>query len=233
MICEFSECNNFKDQNYGSGRFCSPLCAKKYSSNSRTLDTNAKVSESLKKYFAENPGVRPGSNRTGVPQSEETKTKISEKLKKFYIDNPKPRDPNSVKLDMAKYMKERRAKTREFAIEYLSGKCAKCGAEPDDDFQFDHIIPRKNVGGMTISSMAAHGRKRLIEELDKCQLLCIDCHRKKTNIDMGYHIEPEHGTISMYSHYNCRCIECKKVHAKTMQEYRMKHGRKKYGKELK
>ncbi len=51
----------------------------------------------------------------------------------------------------------------------------------------------------------------LLEELNKCELLCKDCH-------VLAH-KPAHGTISRYVS-GCRCVECKEASRITRRNYR-------------
>lgn len=61
------------------------------------------------------------------------------------------------------------------AIQYLGGKCEKCGWRGDNAvFQFHHTKPHEkefilgNVGNKSWDSLK--------KELDKCILLCANCH---------------------------------------------------------
>ena len=72
---------------------------------------------------------------------------------------------------------ERRRTNKLKAIDYLGGKCCVCnGVFKPAVFDFHHIDSSKkesNPGNLM-------GRKweRLREELDKCVLLCANCHRE-------------------------------------------------------
>lgn len=64
-------------------------------------------------------------------------------------------------------------------------------------------------------------KKILLKELEKCTLLCHDCHYK-------YHYgEVKHGTLNMYRHYGCRCELCTKVQSEYCKDYRIR--KKNYG----
>lgn len=62
------------------------------------------------------------------------------------------------------------------AIAFLGGVCVVCGTT--EDLEFDHIHPG------TVSfrvAMNLHRRwETLLPELEKCQLLCFECHKDKT-----------------------------------------------------
>lgn len=61
--------------------------------------------------------------------------------------------------------------------EKLGGKCIKCGAT--ERLQFDHIHP-KNKSFEITKNLLMGDKEKFQEELDKCQLLCYDCHLEKT-----------------------------------------------------
>ena len=58
----------------------------------------------------------------------------------------------------------------------MGGKCVKCGTT--ENLEVDHINPEDKT--LRISSMWLRKHDRIMEELDKCQLLCGDCHKQKT-----------------------------------------------------
>src|SRR5665213_974333 len=89
------------------------------------------------------------------------------------------------------YQRERIARRRE---DYFSDKhCIVCGTT--DNLELDHIDPAKKVSHSIWSWSEEH---RAIE-LAKCQVLCHDCHVKKTKRDMGYGLI--HGTPAGYRYY--------------------------------
>lgn len=62
------------------------------------------------------------------------------------------------------------------AIEYLGGVCQKCNQEYHPAvFEFHHIDPSDK--DRDPSKMTGLSWIRLKTELDKCQLLCANCHR--------------------------------------------------------
>ncbi len=91
------------------------------------------------------------------------KEKISEKKAEYYQLNKEKR---------AEYIKEKKA----YCIEYLGGKCVKCGAT--ERLEFDHID--RTTKKYSIGGRVSHNFDNLKEELNKCQLLCYDCHKIKT-----------------------------------------------------
>ena len=107
---------------------------------------------------------------------------------------------------MNTYMKERWRKRRMAAIEKLGGKCVICGIE--NDLQFDHIDPYYKT--LALSDMPSASEENFWHEVSKCQLLCKECHKKKTLKDLGMKdAKNSHGTISSYRY--CKCELCKKA----------------------
>jgi 5-methylcytosine-specific restriction endonuclease McrA len=78
--------------------------------------------------------------------------------------------------DQIMRMREHRKRRRLEHIKYLGGKCVKCGIT--ERLEFDHI--NKESKEFSIGSRVAMKTNKLKEELDKCQLLCYDCHLEKT-----------------------------------------------------
>lgn len=65
-------------------------------------------------------------------------------------------------------------------IVYLGGLCVDCGFKNHlDAFQFDHILgsPTKRDRKAVLGS---YGWERMREELDKCELVCANCHAIRT-----------------------------------------------------
>lgn len=77
---------------------------------------------------------------------------------------------------MKEYMARRWEKRRSDAIEQLGGKCVSCGRV--EDLQFDHINSKDKA--FYISKNPSIKESIWQEELKKCQLLCQDCHIKKS-----------------------------------------------------
>ena len=100
----------------------------------------------------------------------------------------------------------------QFLKNYLGGKCVKCGAR--SNLEFDHIIPETK--SFSITSKWAYNFEKLKPELDKCQLLCTPCHVGKTNPSAL-----AHGTTKMYRHGKCRCTLCKAANTAKQKAYRV------------
>jgi 5-methylcytosine-specific restriction endonuclease McrA len=62
-------------------------------------------------------------------------------------------------------------------IEQFGGKCVVCGAT--EELEFDHIDKRTKVAKIS-HLLASSSWQSVIDEAQKCQLLCKECHIKKT-----------------------------------------------------
>lgn len=72
--------------------------------------------------------------------------------------------------------RNKRDKRKEFAIQYLGSKCKDCNNEDIRVLVFDHI--RGKV--CKISECLTRNKGFLIKELDKCELVCANCHSVRT-----------------------------------------------------
>jgi hypothetical protein len=74
-------------------------------------------------------------------------------------------------------VKSHRQKIKEKAIEYKGGKCEKCGYDKCKwVFDFHHLIP--NEKDFAISRYSTLAWDKVKKELDKCIMLCANCHRE-------------------------------------------------------
>lgn len=102
-------------------------------------------------------------------------------------------------------------------IEEHGGKCVSCGSL--NDLQFDHVDPSTKL--FNVSTGITTKKMVLVrEEAMKCQLLCQDCHSRKSVSDAGMVPSGTHGTLAMYSHKKCRCDDCRSAWNKHSREYR-------------
>lgn len=81
---------------------------------------------------------------------------------------------NKCKVRTNVIRKRQRLKSK--AIEYLGGKCCKCGYNKCQAvLQFYHTDPNKKDFGLSARGFC-RSWKKIKEELDKCLLMCANCH---------------------------------------------------------
>ena len=73
---------------------------------------------------------------------------------------------------------------RLFIIQYLqSHPCVDCGENDILVLELDHKEPRSNnPKSKLVPNLLRHSRERLIEEIEKCEVRCCNCHRRRTAI---------------------------------------------------
>ena len=94
--------------------------------------------------------------------------------KQHYKDNIARHSAN-----VAKRNKEERARQRAWIVEYKeSNPCTDCGVYyPACVMDFDHLRDKKR----NVSQMATQTDKAILEEIEKCELVCSNCHRIRTH----------------------------------------------------
>lgn len=77
---------------------------------------------------------------------------------------------------------QRRTERKLRAIDYLGGKCSKCGGKfPSCVYDFHHRDPEEKDRSPGL--MMSLSDSKLFAELDKCVLLCANCHRIEHHYD--------------------------------------------------
>ena len=73
---------------------------------------------------------------------------------------------------------ERRRKIKDMAIEYKGGKCEKCGYNKcNGALEFHHLNPEEKDFSISTSG-TTKSFERIKKEIDKCILVCANCHRE-------------------------------------------------------
>ena len=80
-------------------------------------------------------------------------------------------------------IKERYAENFATVIKFLEERdgsegCIKCGSK--EQLELDHVNPKEKEWNPKRSMGSKNLTERFWKEIDKCQLLCYDCHKEKT-----------------------------------------------------
>lgn len=72
------------------------------------------------------------------------------------------------------------SKKRAIIQEHKDKPCADCGVKyPPYVMDFDHRNPEDKE--LTIANVAHHGMQKLLDEIEKCDVVCANCHRIRTH----------------------------------------------------
>lgn len=106
----------------------------------------------------------------------------SKKAKRYY-------STTNLKDKLRVKNKNRRLKIRQWLFEYLLKHPCSCGEANPACLDFDHVDPREKE--CNVSRMASRGASLEIvqEEIDKCSVVCANCHRKRTAADQSWYYD--------------------------------------------
>lgn len=108
-----------------------------------------------------------------------SKCNSEKSLDEFYTQNDRPNGSAYCKSCCNKYSIQRWIQRKIEAIQYKGGKCVDCGlSHPENHysiFEFHHLIPAQKE--MSWTKLRLHPIEKIKQELDKCDLLCANCHR--------------------------------------------------------
>jgi hypothetical protein len=125
------------------------------------------------------------------------------------------------------YTAERQTQLRQARLQLLrnmlGGVCVQCGSA--QNLQFDHIDPATK--SFIIATNLLRRLDILLREVEKCQLLCVQCHLGKTASERSKHTPQGHGVINTYNK-GCRCAQCREANTLWHRTYKVK-SRNKYG----
>ena len=75
-------------------------------------------------------------------------------------------------------VRKRRKKVRRMAVEYKGGKCSRCGYDRCiEALEFHHLDASQKDFGISQDGYT-RSWERVRQELDKCVLVCANCHRE-------------------------------------------------------
>ena len=122
---------------------------------------------------------------------------------------------------MRRYMMDRYYHRKNEALRALGERCVNCGST--EGLQFDHADPKKKAFSLWSRTTS---KEKFLKELKKCQLLCRECHIKKTIEERGQKpARGTHGTLSAYPRCGPpKCNECRRAKREWFREWRKKKG---------
>ena len=88
------------------------------------------------------------------------------------------------------YFKERKdvylERNRKFVFESLKGKsCADCGEDDIIVLEHDHLEDKRDSVSKMVNNKLS--LETIQKEIDKCEVRCANCHRRKTAHDFKYY----------------------------------------------
>lgn len=164
-------CENCKNQFEGGGiKFCSRSCSSSYNNKiakKRKLSGHCKTCQSAipsKRTYCDSCFAIYCTKKFFRTECEKCGNKISSQDKRCI----------SCKSQL---QKEKRKQLKNLAIAYKGGKCSVCSYDKClAALEFHHLDPTKKE--FSISSYSINDLDLLKLELDKCILLCSNCHRE-------------------------------------------------------
>jgi hypothetical protein len=75
-----------------------------------------------------------------------------------------------------------RARALKFVMDFVevAGGCKTCGEKDFRCIEFDHRDPLTKKFAISKMVGAGYGIKRIAAEIEKCDILCANCHKKRT-----------------------------------------------------
>lgn len=113
--------------------------------------------------------------------------RLSSYCKTCRRDHQRYKSKDLQKEEKKQYNKNRREEKRLFLLNYKTGKfCSDCQRSfPSECLDFDHVRSPKIVPVSKMVGMSTYSIKDMLDEIDKCELVCANCHRTRTLIN-GY-----------------------------------------------
>jgi len=117
-----------------------------------------------------------------------SRCKISKHIEKFNRNSTKKDGlRNECKECTSKMKKEKKAYIYEFLMKHFKeNPCSSCGETNPILLDFDHLRDKKISIANAITNQWS--LERIQDEIDKCQVLCSNCHRMKTAKDHNWYM---------------------------------------------
>ena len=90
----------------------------------------------------------------------------------------------------SKYIKNNRIMSYEFK---LGNPCVECGESDPIVLEFNHVDPTDKKYNISEMVNGGHSWKSIMNEIEKCEVLCANCHRRRTAGDFEYYSHKQIG----------------------------------------
>ena len=104
-------------------------------------------------------------------------------LKKHYEENSKYYK-NKARVHTKRYQKKARQVIYEFK---LGNPCVQCGEGDPRVLEFNHVDPSNKSHNVAEMVKAGYSVTSILKEVEKCEVLCANCHRIQTSKDFEYY----------------------------------------------
>lgn len=110
------------------------------------------------------------------------------RAKTYYKDS-------KLKDSIIKRNKERQRNVKEFVLSYLlTHPCIDCGEKDPVVLEFDHLGNKKIEVSRLIRDK--YSLSTVCQEINKCEIRCANCHRRKTAKDFGWYKNINIGSVT-------------------------------------
>lgn len=82
---------------------------------------------------------------------------------------------------------KRIVENKQYVWDYLKSHPCGCGEDDPVLLEFDHSDPKEKTASIADLQRTSYGLKRIKEEISKCIVLCVACHRRKTALQFGWY----------------------------------------------
>lgn len=190
MFCERCNKEFFEDWRIDRGqrkkplRFCSRKCSNK---RYHTKETKQKISKKLKKI--EDKFCIKCNKKINKTKKENTckwcRPRLCARCKiplnsnnTFYREKSRDKLSSFCKKCFSIMHKEKISNRKKENVKIKGGKCIRCGYDKClQALEFHHLIPEEKE--FNYSEYRDFNKEKLLKELDKCILLCSNCHREE------------------------------------------------------
>lgn len=95
--------------------------------------------------------------------------------------------PYKNREDLYKAQKRHRLRIHKNLFDFLSTKkCVDCGIVDPVVFEFDHKNHKEKFKSISRMLSGHYSWKSVMKEINKCEIRCANCHRRKTYKEFGH-----------------------------------------------